>query len=174
MRDLQSALLLLVLRCASARTNFQIRAVCPSAVEFHAQTHNEWGAFCTSTLPNAATKFGAQIGGGWASEVPSTRECHTHNTQHTAHNTQHTTHSTQHNTNTQHNTEQHRHTDTQTHRHTDTQTHRHTDTQTHRHRHSFFFFWNEMNEGTQSSQVTARGTHIKRCVRPMVTLLAPW
>ena len=40
MKDLQSVWLLL-LHCASARANYQIRAVCPAAVELYAQTHDE-------------------------------------------------------------------------------------------------------------------------------------
>ena len=39
-QDLQSAWLLLF-HCASARANYQIRAVCPAAVELYAQTHDE-------------------------------------------------------------------------------------------------------------------------------------
>ena len=82
MQDFQSAWLLL-LHCASARANYQIRAVCPAAVELHARTHDENIWQCLGrrlTLLSAAMKSGSPPHlrcrwGVWASEAPSEREC---------------------------------------------------------------------------------------------------
>ena len=86
MQDLQSAWLLL-LHCASARANYQIRAVCPAAVELYARTHDEniWQclgrilqidpAQCSNEVRESAT-LALSLGGlGLRSAVPNASAC---------------------------------------------------------------------------------------------------